>query len=57
MRQRGKASKEHSFLAIELRSCSEVYSSNFGVPYAPLLPKDIRRLQPKEVAVVQVSGS
>ncbi|CAE7774788.1 TRDMT1, partial [Symbiodinium pilosum] len=28
---------------------NEVYSSNFGVPYAPLLPKDIRRLQPKEV--------
>ncbi|CAE7457427.1 Trdmt1 [Symbiodinium natans] len=28
---------------------NEVYSSNFGVPYAPLLPKDVRRLQPSEV--------
>ncbi|CAE7357053.1 TRDMT1 [Symbiodinium microadriaticum] len=28
---------------------NEVYSSNFEVPYAPLLPKDIRRLQPSEV--------
>ncbi|CAE7271532.1 TRDMT1 [Symbiodinium sp. CCMP2456] len=28
---------------------NEVYSSNFEVPYAPLLPKDIRRLRPSEV--------
>eukprot|EP00439_Symbiodinium_sp_Y106_P059643 s2113_g8.t1 len=28
---------------------NEVYSNNFEVPYAPLLPKDIRRLQASEV--------